>query len=221
MSKFKVGDKVRCIAGVTHGAGWELGKEGTVKEITLDSKNIYWFNEFENGAFEDSLELVKDTPKPKFKAGDRVKTNMGEGIIVKCDERDMDSPYHIKYESGGTFWSGSDKAELIEEGCNSCEEDICRDNGEELDFISEDDFNEPSNSSRNKVGKIMSKVSEFVKNSLLSKEEKLLRKYGLKDSCGDYTDEAERLVIGKLVKENEAHLIEVALAMEAEEAKNK
>lgn len=67
----------------------------------------------------------------------------------------------------------------------------------------------------------MSKLTNFVKNSLLSADEKLLRKNGLKDSCGDYTEEAQELVIAKLIKDNEAYLIEVATAMEVEEKKNK
>jgi len=82
-------------------------------------------------------------------------------------------------------------------------------------------INEPTNSSGNKVGKIMSNLSTFVKNSLLSADEKLLRKYGLKDSCGDYTDEAEQLVMQKLIADNNAYLVEVATAKQAEEKASK
>jgi hypothetical protein len=67
---------------------------------------------------------------------------------------------------------------------------------------------------------IMSKITTFAKNLVLSADEKLLRKYGLKDECGEFTDEAEDLVIAKLVKENESYLIELAKGMEEEE-KNK
>ena len=66
---------------------------------------------------------------------------------------------------------------------------------------------------------IMSKITTFAKNLVLSADEKLLRKYGLKNECGEFTDEAESLVIAKLVKENESYLIELAKGMEVEEAK--
>lgn len=68
---------------------------------------------------------------------------------------------------------------------------------------------------------IMSKITTFAKNLVLSADEKLLRKYGLKNECGEYTDEAEVLVTQKLIKENEAYLIELAKGMEVEEKANK
>lgn len=73
---------------------------------------------------------------------------------------------------------------------------------------------------KNNKTTIMSKITTFAKNLVLSADEKLLRKYGLHDECGNHTDEAEELVIAKLVKENEAYLIELAKGMELEE-KNK
>jgi len=66
---------------------------------------------------------------------------------------------------------------------------------------------------------IMSKITTFAKNLVLSADEKLLRKYGLHTECGEATEEATDLVIAKLVKENESYLIELATAMQAEEAK--
>lgn len=243
---FKKGDKVRlisdnsCIDKAKLGdivIITEVNEYGTITEIAQYGSGWGYVNAW--------FELVKDTPKPKFKIGDRVRTlnkTMGDNDLRASISRRLGSNEGILndirsdcYVVDGDFFNVSD-LELVEEGCNSCE--VNSDNvGEMLGRAKEvlnrgligelqgysyyNAFNEPSNSSGNKVGKIMSKVSEFVKNSLLSKEEKLLRKYGLKDSCGDYTDEAERLVIGKLVKENEAYLIEVATAMEVEEKKNK
>lgn len=67
----------------------------------------------------------------------------------------------------------------------------------------------------------MSKIANFVKNSLLSADEKLLRKYNLKDECGEYTHEAQELVIAKLIKDNEAYLIQVATDLQAEEKASK
>lgn len=61
-----------------------------------------------------------------------------------------------------------------------------------------------------------SSVVEFAKSLLLSKEEKLLREAGLKDSCGEYTPEAKELIMNKLVRENEEYLIDIAKKMEDE-----
>jgi hypothetical protein len=66
----------------------------------------------------------------------------------------------------------------------------------------------------------MTTILEFVKNLSLSEDERLLRKHGLKDDCGNYTAEAYDLVEEKLTKENETYLIEIAKKKE-EEDKNK
>lgn len=68
---------------------------------------------------------------------------------------------------------------------------------------------------------IMSKVTSFVKNLTLSADEKLLRKYNLKNECGEYTSEAIDAVKLKLVSDNENYLIEIAKGLEEEENKNK
>lgn len=67
---------------------------------------------------------------------------------------------------------------------------------------------------------IMSSIIEFASNLVLSADEKLLRKYDLKNECG-YTDNARALVMEKLVKDNEAYLISVATAKQEEDNKNK
>lgn len=67
----------------------------------------------------------------------------------------------------------------------------------------------------------MSKIYNFAKNLTLTADEKLLRKYGLKDECGEYSDEAEELVIAKLIKDNEDYLIKTAQALEDEEKASK
>lgn len=53
-------------------------------------------------------------------------------------------------------------------------------------------------------------IKKFVKTLTLSKEDKLLREYGLQNDCGDFTEEAEELVINKLVEDNKAYLVEIA-----------
>lgn len=64
MSKFKVGDRVKCIDSGTKGVGWELNRTGTIKSFT-NGNDIAWFHEpsFNGyGVWCDSLELVEDEP---------------------------------------------------------------------------------------------------------------------------------------------------------------
>lgn len=60
-------------------------------------------------------------------------------------------------------------------------------------------------------------IKKFVKTLTLSKEDKLLREYGLQNDCGDFTEEARELVINKLVEENKAYLVEIATKLKEED----
>ena len=60
-------------------------------------------------------------------------------------------------------------------------------------------------------------IKKFVKTLTLSKEDKLLREYGLQNDCGDFTEEAKELVINKLVEDNKAYLVEIATKLKEEE----
>ena len=60
-------------------------------------------------------------------------------------------------------------------------------------------------------------IKKFVKTLTLSKEDKLLREYGLQNDCGDFTEEAIELVINKLVEDNKAYLIEIATKLKEED----
>jgi hypothetical protein len=73
----------------------------------------------------------------------------------------------------------------------------------------------------NKKNKIMSNIINVAKNILLSSDEKLLRKHGLKNECGDYTCEAKEIVLLELCKQNESKLLEVAKSAEEEQKQNK
>jgi len=64
---------------------------------------------------------------------------------------------------------------------------------------------------------VMKNIIKFAKNLVLSADEKLLRKYNLKNDCGEYTAEARELVINKLIADNEAYLIDLAKKLEAED----
>jgi hypothetical protein len=69
------------------------------------------------------------------------------------------------------------------------------------------------------INKIMLNVKEFVKNSLLSADEKALREVGFKDSCGDFTQTAKDFAIISLCEDKEAKMIEVAKAIQTEAKK--
>ena len=60
-------------------------------------------------------------------------------------------------------------------------------------------------------------IKKIVKTLTLSKEDKLLREYGLQNDCGDFTEEAKELVINKLVEENKDYLIEIATKLKEED----
>jgi len=68
---------------------------------------------------------------------------------------------------------------------------------------------------------IMSKISSYVKNLTLSAEEKLLRKYGLKNECGEVTGEGINAINEKFYNspENVAYLVSIAQGLEEESNK--
>ena len=62
-------------------------------------------------------------------------------------------------------------------------------------------------------------IKKIVKTLTLSKEDKLLREYGLQNDCGDFTEEAKEIVINKLVEDNKAYLVEIATQLKEEDKK--
>jgi len=84
-------------------------------------------------------------------------------------------------------------------------------------------YNTPTTPSSVKGKNIMSSIVNFAKDLLLSPEEKLLRKYGLHDENGNNTSEARQLINDKFYDspENQAYLLEVATAKQAEDKSNK
>ncbi len=229
MSKFKVGDEVKIVkidkGDLINFSGRGLGENFIIEEVFGD----VWCRESSNspnGVHEDLLELVRS--KTKFKVGDRVRT-------IRKTRGDFDLESSIKRRNG----SDEGVIERIEGIKFVVSGDWFAESDLELAFDYQETinkigryYNEQFNGSKNKVGEKMdncdvdcgakvestfSSVVNFVKKSLLSADEKLLRKYGLKDSCGEFTREAERVVMNKLVTDNEKYLIEVATNLQAEE----
>jgi len=84
-------------------------------------------------------------------------------------------------------------------------------------------YNTPTTPSSVKGKNIMSNIVNFAKDLLLSPNEKLLRKYGLHDENSNNTSEARQLINDKIYNspENQAYLLEVATAKQAEDKSNK
>ena len=143
------------------------------------------------------------TKEEGFKVGDKVKikyccsgTKPGEICELKFGSKD-------ELEKDKLFaWN-----ETVGKG--AC---FCQDNWELVEKNKQIKAEKPLT---NKTMK--SDIQTFAKNLLLSKEEKLLRKYGLKNECGEFTTDAKDLVLEKLTKENEAFLVDIAKQKEAEE----
>lgn len=147
-----------------------------------------------------------------------------------CPDEYVGSPSYVIFGENGNYLGRFVGAEL----CGECEL-----NGIKADFTFVDDVeygpgtfnveckvidrknnNVTSPCETNKQEKtIMENIMDFAKNLTLSKEEKLLRKYNLKDACGAYTYEGKELILQKLYAENEKHLIEIAEAKEKEDNK--
>lgn len=72
-----------------------------------------------------------------------------------------------------------------------------------------------------KQEKIMSKITRFVKNLALSEGDKLLRKYGFQDECGDFTSDAREFALIKLCEDKKAAMVAVAQGLEQEEKDSK
>ena len=66
---------------------------------------------------------------------------------------------------------------------------------------------------------INDKVLQFAKNSILSKKERLARKHGIKDECGDWTETAVKLAVNQLCDDKKEYLYGIAEQMEAEKQK--
>lgn len=58
--------------------------------------------------------------------------------------------------------------------------------------------------------KTMNSIVTFIKNLTLSADEKLLREVGLKNECGEYSSQAQQIVLNYLTGQNETKLVEWA-----------
>lgn len=195
MSKFKVGDKVKIIKQISYEGydmigSYHIGKITKITGISTEKENFPYELELPLYGLASDDELELVEEEPRNIWGQTRKEVMEEQIKKYEPYK---NPYYEAIKNGDIlYW------------------DV------QTNSWSKAPINKNNKQTKNNI---MSKITTFAKNLVLSADEKLLRKYGLKNECGEFTDEAESLVIAKLVKENEAYLIELAKAMEAEEAK--
>lgn len=200
--KLKLGTKVKIInlyGGHKFTIGEIVTKYGDEESnMFVNDKGDRWY------CLSDCCELVS---KLEFKVGDRVRSDDNKEYVIA----------ELKVYSGGdTFarkYVGNKYCSYLTKNLTLVEENCCKSGtwGVVKDYQGYI-INNKSN---------MSNIIKFVKNSLLSADEKLLRKYGLKNECGDYTAEARDLVIDKLVADNNAYLVTQATALQTEEDSKK
>lgn len=248
MHKFKVGDKVRFIKNHPDNCcKIQLGNLGTVSTLRggLWDVLVLWdkVNSF-CSCPKDCIELVEDTPKPKFKVGDKIriedKPERWSSLLANNYPLDLIYPEEFIIEGikdGGYYTAmvasgyGFDLSHLItenniklvEEECKSCEVDkpwkvLTQGFIGELGGYDYYKDNEPTTSSIKKGGSIMTKITTYIKNLTLSTDEKLLRKYNLHDECGENTEEGREAILNNFfnTKENQAYLVSIAQGLEDE-----
>ncbi len=216
MSKFKVGDKVRIVKGSYRGTDFS-GRLGIVITGSDPNNSLYCTVKFPDGEtapfngmgmWNDIVEVIEDCKpcesRPKFKVGDEIE-------FIGIDHGVWNGK--VNHEFGIT----NDRGEYFNPDVN--QEDFW-DSIKFIRFINRES-NEVTNTSQNKVGEIMSNITKFVKNLSLSADEKLLRKHGFKNECGEYTLEGRDFAILKTCEVHETAMIEVAKGLEAEAKENK
>jgi len=133
----------------------------------------------------------------EFEAGDVIR------MTSNCSNAVEGKKYRLYHENGslyaGIAEGGGDN------GCCSCQE--------YWKLISK------KNNIMEEVKNVVGNIREFAKNLVLSADEKLLRKYGLKDGRGEYTSDAKEIIIEKLAEDNKDYLLAIVNAKETEETK--
>lgn len=242
---FKVGDKVRCIRessgecgdSTYGGSGWEKGLEFTVTEINLhgndyaEKGHVYWGGKNQGGVYGNWLELVKP---------------QSEKLLIHCPTLRLWKKVLDKAFSEGKEWITGSKEYYQDYWDRAKENSVIDIEGNVITYWGFSRFtgakvkqpnhkameaeeylginykiNCPLGEQNKSKGNTMSNIIKFAKELTLSADEKLLRKYGLKDECGEYTIEGRELVYRKLVADNGAYLIEIATKKEAEDKEKK
>lgn len=185
---------------------WDMSK---YKQLEMYKK--YCSLDFATDVISNNMNM-----KHEFKVGDRVRIRSWSDMEKEFGLNDSGS-IACRCSFTESMRSQCGKVLTIEQIHSKGSDGSYRVEFEEEDFRNSysTDMIEPINY----FSKTMTTLAQFAKDITLSKEEKLMREAGLKDSCGEYTDESRDLVMNKLVADNEAYLIEIATKYKADQAK--
>ena len=195
-----------------HDEDWDRYKGETCLEVT---EGMYCFKQWYQGngyKIIPASEYLEKENVGKLKVGDRVRYMDSLIGIIGCIEgctafmsecHDMETGRDFRYPDGG---------------CCDKHKTFMGYTLNELQLV-ENKTNQPSGEQNKPKGNIMSNIINFAKDLVLSADEKLLRKHGLKDECGNYTEAYNELRRMSANKEFEPKAIEIAKKKEAEETK--
>jgi len=181
-------------------------------------KRLYRFPAY--GSFVEHIKQLEPL-KHKYVVGDEVEVVEDEcretgtvGVIIEVDDKDDEYSFRVKYKEGSAWFRSSQIKFLRHVGIGMFAHNPFAQNSLYKEFTREE-FNKEFNK------KPMSKITKFVKDLTLSTGEKLLRKYELKDECGNYSEdynELRRIEQNKAFEETAiAHCVE----LEKEDKKKK
>ena len=177
----------------------------------------------------EKFELFQET---KFKVGDRVRGEKVGWIPFECEaifkgqSETRENCYVFERLDGNHLGGGQNNWWNVQKNCVNdwyeliTPEERCKPFYDIYSSYLQEYSNLTPAPEKNKgVGKIMSDIRDFAKNLVLSADEKILRKHGLKDECGVWTDSAMDIVDNMLCNEKTKELVEIAKKKEAEEKK--
>ena len=187
-------------------------------------KRLYRFPAY--GSFVEHIKQLEPL-KHKYVVGDEIEVVDGGwgsvesgtvGVIEEVDDEDDVYSFRVKYKEGSAWFRSSQIKFVRHVGIGMfahnpfAQNSLYKELQEGIDRTN-------NNKTNNK--KPMSKITKFVKDLTLSTGEKLLRKYELKDECGNYSEdynELRRIEQNKAFEETAiAHCVE----LEKEDKKKK
>lgn len=230
MAKYKIGDVVQIVGSITMDAHHNNCAIGTITEYHPDNDAGYgsglYMMQPEKGealyVLENDIKLYSPN-----KEETEIDLNYTVGDIVTCVAIDISCQRDRE-----DYASGKQRSPLVVGHKYKVVKIKKESYGNFVDVVNVDgdgvsvggtyahQFSKIKSINNKKSENIMSNIKQFVKNSLLSKEEKLLRKVGFKSECGEYTQDAIDVVINMIVKEKESELIKIATDIESENINN-
>ena len=193
------------------GGNWETYKEQTCMKVngSLTFADVDYYKRGEV-PIQTVNEYIRENQTTKFKVGDKVRVKEG-----------------LKGEKTYGIYFNNDMKKLMGETLTirNIDEDVynveenCWDWIDEMLEKVEEDNKINSKEEINKSNTKKMSIVKFAKNLTLSKDEKLLREQGLRDECGEWTDEADVIVANLVADDKRKDLIDIAQKMKDETKK--